>query len=459
MIFSQKLKVVSAAFLTIALVGGASAANAAAPVPLDPQSNGSEGALYVYDEDLVLIDDPNHVFARDESIFASTSPTDSMEMVIPNPTKVTESTQLFQFFSSAESLRGAGRNAWEAYTSPTPFDARVDTGILLPDITPGNLGTNNGIGGDGIFANVGGTYYLGVAFTKYNGVSIDTLLYRTMTILPGQKYTLSPVEFQGAPSVPTAPTEAQLAAAAGTAADMPNLVAPVAADSTTLTIDAGVANANKTLNVGAYSTYTDLGTVTLDSAGRGTVNVAALADNSAHKLVLWETDGTLVAFGSFTMNYTSVAGSSNPLIVAVTTSEKFELVAPAAGTVDLGAVRRNATTAPVALGQFSVIDDRSNMLGWDLNVSANDFVNGANTIAKNALGYQARAAGTLPAGVALGTAKAAGSGSFGTVASGAAQSSTTEAGTAFDLDLTFKSPIDATTGTYSSTLTLDLQSK
>ncbi len=44
----------------------------------------------------------------------------------------------------------------------------------------------------------------------------------------------------------------------------------------------------------------------------------------------------------------------------------------------------------MALGQFTVFDDRDVLSGWNLNVTAADFAGaGATTVAANALGYSA----------------------------------------------------------------------
>ena len=143
----------------------------------------------------------------------------------------------------------------------------------------------------------------------------------------------------------------------------------------------------------------------------------------------------------------------------MTNSGRFELVAPAATLIDLGDVRRNQTTTPVALGQFTVFDDRDVLSGWNLNVTAADFAGAGNTtVAKTALGYSPRAV-ALTSGVSLGAAKAAGAGVFGVLAEGAAGSSTAEVGAVLDTDLTFKAPINAAKGVHTSTLTLDLVSK
>ena len=454
---ATKWKAVASGLLALALVGGSAvAANAAPGDPLNPQPNGSEGPLYIMNGDTgEVISDSEKVFDRAETILGSGSATDYLAPILGTPANTTASTQGYVFLASETNVR-KGVVHWEAYDNWGPLGSTK--AIVGSNLTVGSLGFGNGTGLDGVFQNVGGTYYLGVAFTKNSGVTVDSAVYRTVTILAGNKFTVSPIAVEGAAPAPTAPTQQDLAANPGK--QVANLVAPVDADSTIIAINAGVANANKTLNVGAYSTYTDLGTVTLDANGEAAIDVAGtFTDNSEHTLVLWESDGTLVAYGTFQMNYTSVTSGTNPVTVDVTTSNKFELVAPAAGTIDLGDVRRNQTTTPVALGQFTVIDDRSNALGWDLNVSANDFVSGTNTISKAALGYSPVAVSTLPTGVTLGAAKLAGAGTFGVVASGAAGSSTTEAGLAFNLDLTFKSPVDAAVGTYTSTVSLDLVSK
>lgn len=449
-----KWKAAAAGLITLALLGGSTAVAHAAPGDvLNPQPNASEGGLFIYDGMTAeLISDPAHVFDRFEPIIGSGSATEFLAPILGTPANTTASTNAYTFISSEENVRANGIILWNAYSWAGLINGQAK-GV---NVTPGDSMFGNGTGIDGIFNDVGGEYYLGVGYTKNNGVTVDSAIYRTMTILPDNKYTLAPIALEESVT-PVAPTEADLAE--NPEKQIANLVAPVAADSTTVSIDAGIANANKTLNVGAYSTYTDLGTVTLDANGQGTVDASVFTDNTPHTLVLWESDGTLVGFSTFQMNYVSVLSGSNPVTVDVTTSQKFELIAPASGTIDLGDVRRNQTTAPVALGQFTVIDDRDTKLGWDLNVSADDFVSGANTIPQAALGYTPVALGALPAGITFGNAKVAGQGAFGAAFSGAPGSSTGELGQAFNLDLTFKSPVDAPTGTYTSTVSLDLVSK
>jgi hypothetical protein len=456
MTISQKWKAAAAGLLALALVGGSAAAAHAAPGdPLNPQTNGSEGGLYIWDGDAeTLIADPAHIFDRSDALIGSGSPTDMLAPIPGTPANTGASTQSYTFVSSQAQLRATGKNSWEAYTAGilNPNAGRQITGAYL---TPGDQTDYNGPGIDGVFNDIGGTYYLGVAYTRGSGVIVDSVVYRTMTILANNKYTLAPIEVEQEQSIGD-PTEGDL---------VPGLekadLAATAIDSNVISISAP-ALAGRTVNVGAFSTYTDLGQVTLDGSGSGTVDVTGknLAKNLPHKLVLWDpSNGDVLSWGSFTLTTLepTASGDTVNLTATVTASGEFSINANNT-TVDLGTAGRNVETAEVLLGGFTVIDDRNQLLGWDVNVSAAPFASGANTIAAEALGYKVTRTGGV--GVAtLGADKAAGDGSFGTVASALAGASTTAAGADFDLGLSFKSPVDAAAGQYTSTLTLDLVSK
>lgn len=456
---SKQWKAAAAGLLALALVGGSSvAANAAPGDPLNPQPNGSDGVLHIFDGQTGdPIVDPNHVFHKYDEIITAGSATDYNVRQLPfDASKVATATATYSFISSAANLRGAGRNSWEAYGTAVPFNP-ASNGVFMGNVTPGGNGNANGIGQDGVFNDVGGTYLMGMAFTKNSGVTIDAIIYREMTILPDGEYTLAPIEVEGAATIGD-PTEADL---------LPGLeianLASTTVDSTIVNIDAGVAFANQTVQVGAFSVYVDLGQVTLDANGQGSVDTAGsgLTPGAPHNLVIWDpSNGDVLGWGGFTLQTTTptFATDSVDLTATVSASDRFELIAPAA-SVDLGAAGRNVETTPVSMGGFKVIDDRYNLLGWDVNASALAFTSGANTIGADALGYAISRVGTNGGAATIGTDKVAGVAGFGIVASGAALTSTTETGADFDLDLSFKSPIDAATGTYGSTLTLDLVSR
>lgn len=457
---SKKWSAAAAAALALALVGGgAVSANAAEGDILNPQSNGSKGSFYLWDGNTgEFADSTTRVYTRTDALVASASATDFMAETNPAATRPvtggTAFTGVWRFISDRTAAdRDGGINTWNAYAVDSV--SGPNGGTLVPDFALNAFGPQVN---DVIAA--GGTYWYGVAYTSNSGVTTIGAVYREITIEAGTgNYTVGAVEVEGAAPADLI-TEADLVTAD------PALVTETV-DSKQLAIAAGAANANKTLSVGVFSAgaRSELGTVVLDATGAGTVNASAVAVGAASKLFLYELNGSdeaLAAWDTFTLTSTAPVydtTSETNLTVAVTNSGRFELVAPAATVIDLGNVRRNQTTVPVALGQFTVFDDRDVLSGWNLNVTAADFAGAGNTtVAKNALGYAPRAV-ALTAGVTLGAAKAAGAGAFGVLAEGIAGSSTAEVGAVLDTDLTFKAPINAAKGVHTSTLTLDLVSK
>lgn len=458
---SKKWSAAAAGLLALALVGaGAAPANAALGDPIsDPQSNGSPGSFYLYDANTgVLADgDPARIYTRGEALIGSGSATDVLAELNPAParpvTGANSFTQVWKFLSDQNPAdRDGGTNTWNAFA--TDAAAGPNGGTLVPDLTLDAL--TNGI--DTVIAQ-GGQYWYGIAYTTNNGVTVQGAIYRSITIQAGTgNYTVGAVETE-------TPTGDVIVEGDLVTAD-PALVTETI-DSKQLSINAGAANANKTLNVGVFTAgaRSQLGSVVLDANGTGTVDASAIAVDQASKLFLYELvglDEVLVAWDAFTLTGTPPlydTNSETDLTVEVTNSGRFELVAPAATLIDLGDVRRNQTTTPVALGQFTVFDDRDVLSGWNLNVNAADFAGAGNTtVAKTALGYSPVGV-ALTDGVTLGAAKVAGGGVFGVLAEGAAGSSTAEVGAVLDTNLTFKAPINAAKGVHTSTLTLDLISK
>jgi hypothetical protein len=243
----------------------------------------------------------------------------------------------------------------------------------------------------------------------------------------------------------TAPTEP-------TGTDAGNVVIEAPAEGeTTITVPAGIANANKTLTAWAWSTPTNLGQVTTDASGDAEVDISGLAAGT-HTIALAESDFTVVAWG--TIEIASQVGdpisSDVDLSATVTASDLWALQGvPAA--IDFGAVKRNAT-ATQSLGAVKVVDDREELTGWSLDATWEDFVSGTDEIPASALTIAAKpAAGTtLLDGITIGT---------GTNLAQSTAVSTLEEGALFDADLTFKAPKDAKVGEYHSTLTITLTSK
>lgn len=352
--------------LAFALMGGSlSAASAEPGDSLHPQLNGSEGALYLFSSSGTLIDDPSHVFARAEPIYASGNGADLMDPVLGSPEATGASTESYTFIASADMVRASGRTSWEAWAP----SALSGGGVIAPTLTAHAQSGSNGGGLDGVFLDVGGSYLLGVAFTKNRGLTVDSALYRTMHILPGNRFTIDPIELE----------------------------APVAVES-------------------------PVGIAQPDPVSRATSAPAAQA-------------------------------------AAQAPTEAFELIMPAAGTIDLGSAARRASTSAAELGQFTVIADRTGERGWELSVVASDFLSGEHRIAATALGYAPIGLSQLPTGVTLGAAKAAGAGTFGPIVMGEPSSTTTALGIDLNLNFTFVPPEGAAAGTYLSTVSLDLVSK
>jgi hypothetical protein len=255
-------------------------------------------------------------------------------------------------------------------------------------------------------------------------------------------------------AAPTAPTKPIAGDPNQVAIDAP------AQGQTSVVVPAGSANANKTLTAWAWSDPTNLGQVTTDANGNATVSISGLAAGQ-HTIALAESDFSVVAWDDITVQQ-GANQSHTQLTADVSTSNKFELRGVATN-VDLGTTRRGTTTAPVALGAFTVIDDRDLMPGWSLTADVTDFTNASasgDVVSKAALGLAPKKVGAAITGITTGSAQTAGSGVYSTVfAEGAANTTTLEAGTQFDADLTFAAPATAKKGTYTSTLTLTLTSK
>ncbi|GAA2184590.1 hypothetical protein GCM10009785_33110 [Brooklawnia cerclae] len=300
----------------------------------------------------------------------------------------------------------------------------------------------------------------GTTWADVNGATSATLTVANVTAAQnGTQYhavftnASGSVTTDAATLTVTGPVEPQ-------AGDPNEVTIPAPAEgATSITVPAGAANANKTFTVWAWSDRTNLGQVTTDADGNATVDVSSLGVGE-HTIALAESDFSIKAWGAVTL--ASLTTTKTDLAVDVTTSNKFELQG-VASSADLGQVQRGQTSAPVALGAFTVVDDRALLPGWTLTTAVDDFTNASadnDVVSKSALGLAPAAVSDLPVGVSLGTAQTAGSGEYPALfAQGAEDSSTLEAGTQLNADLSFAAPASAKAGTYSSTLTLSLVSK
>jgi hypothetical protein len=438
---NNKLKLgaaVLAAFaLTLGSAGVAFASKTTAetgsngPVTLISGDDGSiipEGTTLQWDDPVLAAADPNNL--------AATFPGDA-------------SATTAKFFVAP---RGSERtvSAWKA-SGDSGFKPGTKE-IKTPPVSLGQL-----LYGDwaGLKAN-GGDFSLGVADLNNNGLTVagGVAYYVWIHVNAGGTWKFENTTAVVVPPTITAPTEPTDAANTATK----TLTITTTAGNSKIHIGAVAGHANDTVRGYFFSTAVPTGQITLTPSGVDVETAGlGLAPGSSHKFVLAQDNGTVIAWNTFTVPASSTSFDTN-LTADVTVSEKFQLVAPASTTVNLGSIRRNYTTAPVGLGQFKVIDDRSAQTGWVLNQSALAFAHAGDsyTVPNSALGVAPVASG-LPANIHTDAAQIAGSAAYGsTFAHGDAGSSTGEDGVNFDASLTFKAPVDAKVGHYTSVYTLTL---
>lgn len=459
---SVKLAVAGAVVLGL-VAAGASSASAAVP-------NGSKGPLYFLNgQDASQIPDGTSI-PFTTTVIGSGSDTDYQAPLYGSA----DSTGVIYFVSKpgdeGDMSKYIGYNIF-GFADPAAKSV-VAASIKLSQLSYGAGGANK-------VKTDGGDYSLGVAFTKSqdSALASSAPYFAPIHVTAGTgawTFTApahcdqSPKPNDCAADEPTDSTDAATKTLNLTTTEGSNVVA----------IDAGVANAGKTFTATAYSTPVPLGQITLDGNGTGSVDLTGKGINpgESHKIAL-SSNGVVVAWNTFSLSLPAgtIGGSFTSNVSAtVTSTNKFQLVAPASLNVNLGSAKRNQTTSAVALGQFTVVDDRDVLKGWTLGIQATDFVNqsdSSKTISKAALGY-APVGTSLPTGITLGSAQAAGASSFidvsgtptpanpGTAfAQGAVNSATGEDGINLNADLTFKAPVDAQKGDYKSTVTLTLVSK
>ncbi|KAA9110981.1 Ig domain-containing protein [Microbacterium rhizomatis] len=250
-----------------------------------------------------------------------------------------------------------------------------------------------------------------------------------------------------APTAPTQPT--------GTDAGKVTIAAPAKGDAT-VTLPAGSAQANKTLDVWAWSTPTKLGQVTTDASGNAVIDISSLPAGSHTVALVAPGDAAFTVLSWGTFDKLSASGDTLTdtvdLTAKVTASDLWSLNAEKT-SIDFGDVARGANKT-AALGKVTVVDDRNDLKGWNLTAAASAFTKGADTIPATALTIapSAFAGATLKTGITTGTNGA-------TFATSAPLVSTGTAGALFDAGLTFTAPDSANAGVYTSTLTLTLTSK
>jgi hypothetical protein len=302
--------------------------------------------------------------------------------------------------------------------------------------------TNNGTS----WADVAGA--TSTTLTVANGVTGTQ--YRAVFTNSKGSATSNAATLTVTPAAPTAPTEPT-----GTDAGKVTITDP-AAGVNTITVALGAGQASKTLTAWAWSTPTNLGSVTTDASGNAIVDISSLPAGAHTVGFTLPGDATfaIVGWGTFT----KTANAGDPLTdtvdlkATVTASDLWSLNAEQTA-VDFGNVARGGNSTK-ALGKVTVVDDRNELKGWNLKAENTAFTKGTDSIPASALEITPKPFnnGTLATGITAGTNGAA-------FATSAPLVSTGTAGALFDADLKFTAPSNANSGEYHSTLTLTLTSK
>ena len=241
------------------------------------------------------------------------------------------------------------------------------------------------------------------------------------------------------------------------------IVVTVEGRNATITMDPS--NNGKVVNIFGYSDEVLLGQRTV-VGGEVTVSLNGL-DAGEHKIAVVDaTSNAIIGWAGGVMVASSDMEGMRDLLAEVTRSTDglLYLIAPdnstpaLIGSPVLDIDGRSLSTG--VLGAFSVVDERIiGKQGWNLTTTVDPFVMGTETIANTALGLDPKlTANTGPGVPTLGATQVAGSAVYGSSFAEHAPGNYSEKAD-FNADLSFKAPLGAEPGTYSSVLTLTLVSK
>jgi hypothetical protein len=415
------------------------------------QSNGSFGAVHLYNGSYVL----SNTFAWDGEVVGSSSSTAS-DALLSCPTT---STGASTFLSTAANTTVPG--SWNAY-APLSFKAGTKQ-ILQPNLSPAAQVNGNALG----VKTSGGTFNLGVACTSNSGVTVLAAFYRTINV--------------------TASTGAYTAAATATDSVGTSLPTPtwsvtterVVADRAAGSVyvqDVLTANRNQpAIFPGDYATSFQWKRNGNPIAGQTAATYTVADADGYAKIsvdVVYTAEGVSVTKSSTqtpsVLGGSAVLGGNVSMSAGVQAMEngflELSIPANAAATFGAAAIENNYSVTRGTLGNIRINDTRWVTIdGWDLQAEVANFVSGANTIDKRNLGVVPTVvnASTTATGVvaAAGTVAGSAAGSFA-LASAAKGADLGDTGvTVLNANLTLRAPRTAAAGTYTSTVTLTLATK
>lgn len=437
MFTQKKIRTVVVGVVTIATV--LVAAGAASAVT---QTNGSAGAVYVYDTNGSSTTNST-VFGWSDDAIASSSSANQNGVFTCNA----NSTGSFAFVTAAS----------KAATSPSTWDASKSLGsrVVNKDLLSVNLAPSSfNLGAPAGVKSAGGSYYLGVACTSNNGLTVEAAYYRTVSITAGSgAYSTTDTPVTNQFRVTTQPVSQTVAAGSnvtftaafgGTDPAAGTNIKWQKAESGTPTVFADV--------VGATTGSLTVSNVTIADDNGDNYRAQVSNDNSA----------TFITSDVATLTVSSTTGSVALSASTVAAEDgTLSLSVPSSASVTFGSavLVANRSTSSGSLPNITVVDARvASRPGWNLTASVTDFTYLTNSISKAQLGFVPAKVSATAVATQAGATQVAGSAVYpAVIATGDAAN--TVGNTVINGTFTFVAPQEKPAGTYTSTMTLTLTSK
>jgi len=426
-----------------------------APAQAAYQSNGSFGAVYLYDGTFTL----NSSYTWTGEVVGSSSASNSKATLICP----TGSTGASTFLALPADTNTPG--SWKA-SAPLSFNGGT---ILQPNLSP-DAQTN---GNAGSVKSAGGTYNLGVACTSNSGVTVVAAFFRTITVTASTgAWTAAAVAADSVGNslpTPTIAVTTNSSSAAAVAASPRAAGSVFVGDVMTVSMNQpAVFPADYTTsyqwkrNGNAIEGQTGATYTVIDADGYAKISADVIYTAGGVSVTKSSAQTGLVLGGS------AVLGGTVSLSAGVSAMQNgfLELSIPANAAASFGSasIVNNYSVTTGTLGNVQVNDTRwVTTDGWDLQADVANFVSGVKTIDKSNFGFAPKvvSGSTTATGVTAAAGTTAGSAQYPTPFASAAKNADlgSTGVTVLNADLTLRAPRTATAGTYTSTVTLTLATK
>jgi hypothetical protein len=438
-------------FIAVGTIAAATVAVAAGAASALVQSNGSASGLYLYDSNGTLTTNST-TFNWNSDAVTSSSSSDANAVFTCNA----NSTGSFAFIVATSKT--------DAATTPSGWDASKNLGsrVSAKDLLTVNLAPSSfNLGAPAAVKAAGGNYYLGMACTSNNGLTVEQAFYRTVAVTAGTgAYHTTDTVATNDPAV--AVTPASTKAATGTTATFTAAVSGEINPSTTFT-DATIQWQRAESGSDVFSN--------ISGATSATYTTAALVagDNGAKFRAVATKNSTVKTSNAATLEVSSTFATvalSADVLAAVDGTLALSVPSNAAATFQAPTLVNNKSTTLGTLPAITVTDERvATRKGWTLQADVADFTTTATSsttadtkISKAQLGIKPSYTSGTAAGYSVAAEQVAGSAVY-PAAFASADKDNKVGTTVLGGDLTFVAPQEKPAGTYTSTLSLTLASK